>query len=487
VPATVKGGVHDIGKNLVSVVLGCNGYRVIDLGVMVPADRILDTAVAERADLVGLSGLITPSLDEMVAVAREMARRDMVMPLLIGGATTSRQHTAVRIAPEYRQPVVHVLDASRVTDVVASLLSPEQKPSFLETTRAAQARIREQHGALKRRRMLAWPEAVANRPRYAWTPDVIAAPGFTGLRVLHDVPLQELAAYIDWTLFFSVWELKGRFPGVLDHPQYGAAARELYEHARELLQMLVVGRRLTTRAVYGFWPANSDGDDIVVYEASTAGSRGRERLRFSMLRQQEEIPDGRPNRSLADFIAPLDSGLVDYLGAFAVSPGFGADELVAACERDGNDYDAIMIKALADRLAEAFAEYLHARVRREWGYGARERLSQDDLIAGRFRGIRPAFGYPACPDHSEERKLFALLEAGHAGFVLTESCAILPAASVSGLYFAHPDARYFAVGRVGRDQVEDYAGRKRMPVPEVERWLAQHLGYEPAEALGSRL
>jgi 5-methyltetrahydrofolate--homocysteine methyltransferase len=491
VMATVKGDVHDIGKNIVAVVLGCNNYEVVDLGVMVPADRILQTAVEEGADLVGLSGLITPSLDEMVFVAREMERRRITIPLLIGGATTSRQHTAVKIAPEFAQPVVHVVDASRAVDVVASLLSATNKPSFAAANRAEQNRIREQHGAHRRSPLLAWRDAQANRLRLDWNADVVARPSFTGTHLLDDVRLEDLVPYIDWTFFFSAWELKGRFPAVLDHPQYGAAARELYDHARTLLDRIVRDRLLTPRGVYGFWPAVSDGEDIIVMDpgsgigdrGSDPGSRipgpGDELLRFNMLRQQEQIADGRPNRSLADFIAPRDSGVIDYIGAFAVSADIGANDLAAAFERDLDDYHAIMTKALADRLAEAFAEYLHARARRDWGYGAGEQLTGDDLLAERYRGIRPAFGYPACPDHTEKRKLFDLLGAERAGISLTESCVMMPAASVSGLYFAHPAAKYFNVGRLGPDQVEHYARRKGVSVAEAERWLASNLSYEP--------
>jgi 5-methyltetrahydrofolate--homocysteine methyltransferase len=477
VMATVKGDVHDIGKNIVAVVLGCNNYEVVDLGVMVPADTILKTAIDERADLIGLSGLITPSLDEMVFVAREMERRGFRIPLLIGGATTSRQHTAVKIALEYSQPVVHVLDASRAVDVVSSLLSDTQRPGFDRANRQEQDRIRAQYAALKRRPLVPYATALAGRPKFSWTAGVVAKPSFTGARHI-DVPLADIVPYIDWTMFFAAWELKGRFPAILDHPQYGEAARDLYEHAKTVLDRIVREKLLTARGVYGFWPANSERDDVVVYTPDAA----RELTRFNLLRQQEETGDGRPYRSLADFIAPRESGIADYIGAFALTAGIGADDLVVAFERDHNDYDAIIVKALADRLAEAFAEYLHARARREWGYGAHERLSADDLIAERYRGIRPAFGYPACPDHSEKRKLFDLLQAEHAGIELTESFAMAPAASVSGLYFAHPEAQYFTVGRVGRDQVEDYARRKGISVSEAERWLTPNLGYDPTPA-----
>ncbi len=477
VMATVKGDVHDIGKNIVAVVLGCNNYEVVDLGVMVPAAKILQAAVDEKADMIGLSGLITPSLDEMAFVAREMERRGMALPLLIGGATTSRPHTAVKIAPEYSQPVVHVLDASRAVDVVSSLLNATQRPTFVAANRAEQDRLRQQHGAVRRRPLLSWQAAKANRLRLDWRPEVVATPSFTGARLLDDVRLEDVVPYIDWTFFFSAWELKGRFPAILEHPQYGPAARELYDHAQALLKQIVERKLLTLRGVYGFWTANTVGEDIVVQGAGTGG-QGAETI-FNMLRQQEEIGDEKPNRSLADFIAPVESGITDYLGAFAVTAGIGADALVARYEADHDDYHAIMVKALADRLAEAFAEYLHARARKEWGYGTNERLSRDDLIHEKYRGIRPAFGYPACPDHSEKTKLFALLGAERTGMALTESCAMTPAASVSGLYFAHPQAKYFNVGRIGRDQVEDYARRKNVPTGEVERWLASNLAYEP--------
>ncbi len=475
--ATVKGDVHDIGKNIVGVVLGCNNYEVVDLGVMVPADRILQAAADEGADMIGLSGLITPSLDEMVLVAREMERRRMTIPLLIGGATTSRPHTAVKIAPEYGGQVVHVVDASRAVDTVSSLLSPEQKPGFERRNREDQDRVREQHHNLRRRPLRPLAEARERRPAFEWTASAIATPVFTGSRPI-DVPIADLVPFIDWTFLFAAWELKGRFPGILDHPRYGAAARDVYDHARALLDRVCSEGLLSARGVYGFWPAHADGDDIVLYEAGASGPDAPPIHRFPMLRQQEENPDGRPQLSLADFVAPRSSGLTDFVGAFAVTSGIGAADLAASFERRLDDYQAIMVKALADRLAEAFAEYLHARARRDWGYGASEQLSSEDLVAERYRGIRPAFGYPACPDHSEKRRLFELLRPDRAGITLTDNCAMAPAASVSGLYFAHPDARYFAVGRIGRDQIADYAARKGEPVPEVERWLAPNLAYD---------
>jgi len=472
--ATVKGDVHDIGKNIVGVVLGCNNYEVIDLGVMVATDKILQAAVEHKADLVGLSGLITPSLDEMTFVAAEMERRQFTLPLLIGGATTSPQHTAVKIAPEYSHPVVHVPDASRVVDVVASLLSAEQRPAFDAANRAAQTRLREQHAGRRDRPILSIARARANRLRLDYSSP--AAPAFTGVRKV-DIALDELVPYIDWQFFFAAWELKGRYPKIFDDPKIGAAAKDLYGHAQKVLTDIVAGKLLRARGVYGFWPANADGDDIVLW-SPTGEPRSREVARFPMLRQQEVIADDKPNRSLADFVAPIDSGVTDYVGAFAVTTGIGVDALVRKYEAAHDDYSAIIVKALADRLAEAFAEYLHAQARQDWGFG--ERVSPDDLIEERYRGIRPAFGYPACPDHSEKGRLFTLLDARSQGLDLTESYAMTPAASVSGLYFAHPQSTYFAIQRIAQDQVEDYSKRKNMPVGEVERWLRPVLAYEPA-------
>jgi 5-methyltetrahydrofolate--homocysteine methyltransferase len=456
--ATVKGDVHDIGKNIVGVVLGCNNYEVHDLGVMVPAEKVLDTAREVGADVVGLSGLITPSLDQMVDAAHEMERRGLSLPLLIGGATTSRQHTAVKIAPEYSQPVVHVLDASRVVGVVASLIDPSRRAALDAENRAAQEQLRELHAERQRKPLLTIAEARANRAVVAF--DDLAPPSFTGLRVV-EPSLETLREYIDWQFFFYAWELKGKFPAILEQP----AARELYDDALEQLDEIVRKRQLTARGVYGFWPASSDGDDIVVHDDNST--------RFCFLRQQSAYGDSRPNRSLADYVAPAG----DHIGAFAVTAGIGLDEITARFEAEHDDYRSIIAKALADRLAEAFAEYLHEVARREW-YEQGGKLSTEQLIAERFRGIRPAFGYPACPDHSEKRKLFDLLDAENAGISLTESCAMIPPASVSGIYLGHPDVRYFSVGRVGRDQVEDYAVRKGMPLAEVERWLRPNLAYE---------
>jgi 5-methyltetrahydrofolate--homocysteine methyltransferase len=479
VMATVKGDVHDIGKNIVGVVLGCNNYEVIDLGVMVTTDKILQAAIDNKADIVGLSGLITPSLDEMVFVAAEMERRKMTLPLLIGGATTSPQHTAVRIAPEYSPPTVHVPDASRVVDVVSSLLSKENKAAFDQSNRAAQARLREQHAGRKDRPTLPIEKARANRLTLDYSSP--AVPSFTGLKKV-DIALDELVPYIDWQFFFAAWELKGRFPKILDDPTIGAAARDLYEHAQKLLKQIVAGKLIRARGVYGFWPANSDGDDILLYVPAHGsrepGAGSRQLLaKFPMLRQQEVIADDKPNRSLADFVAPVESGITDYVGAFAVTAGIGVDTLVKKYEAAHDDYSAIIVKALADRFAEAFAEYLHAQARKDWGYG--EALANDDLIDEKYRGIRPAFGYPACPDHSEKARLFSLLDARSQGLDLTESFAMTPAASVSGMYFSHPQSKYFAIQRVGADQIEDYARRKGLPAAEVERWLRPVLAYEP--------
>ena len=466
--ATVKGDVHDIGKNIVGVVLGCNNYEVIDLGVMAPAEAVLDTAVQEGCDIVGLSGLITPSLTEMVNVAKEMERRGLTLPLLIGGATTSRQHTAVRIAPEYSQPTLHVLDASRVVNVVSDLLAPERREALDHDNRVEQDRLRALYAEKEQQPLLPYRVAVERRTPIVWRKEDLAAPSFTGTRVV-EPGLDYLRPYIDWTFFFTAWELKGRYPAILDHPQHGAAARELFENANELLDRIVADGSLASRGVYGFWPATAEGDDIVLANG----------VRFPLLRQQADHGDSRPNRSLADYVAPADPDLVDHIGAFAVTAGLGADELAKRFEADHDDYQAIMVKALADRLAEAFAEYLHECARREW-YETGPRMSGEELLHEEYRGIRPAFGYPACPDHSEKGTLFDLLGAREHGIDLTESFAMTPAASVSGIYLGHPAARYFNVGRIGRDQVEDYARRKGVDRVEAERWLRPNLAYDPA-------
>ncbi len=450
--ATVKGDVHDIGKNIVGVVLGCNDYDVIDLGVMVPAEQILDTAERENVDVVGLSGLITPSLDQMVDVAREMDRRRIELPLMIGGATTSRQHTAVKIAPEYGNETVHVLDASRVVDVVSALLDPKRRTALDGENRELQEKLRVQHAEKIRKPLLTLDQARANRVTVS--PIELPAPPFVGVRLI-EPPLSELVPFIDWQFFFHAWDLKGKFPAILENP----AARELYDDAQALLRTILQGATLHPQGVYGYWPARAEGDDIVVAEK-----------RFSFLRQQADHGDGRPNRCLADYVASDD----DHVGAFAVAI-HGADELATRYEAALDDYSAIAVKALADRLAEAFAEWLHKRVRREW-YAPDEHLSDEDLLKENFRGIRPAFGYPACPDHSEKPKLVELLAAERAGIALTETFSMTPAAAVSGLYFHHPQSKYFAVGRIGHDQVEDYAGRRGIPLAEAEKSLSHSLG-----------
>ena len=477
--ATVKGDVHDIGKNIVGVVLGCNNYEVIDLGVMVPCERILSSAVQHGVDLIGLSGLITPSLDEMVHVARELQRSGLDLPLLIGGATTSAKHTAVKIAPAYNHATVHVLDASRSVGVVDRLIQRELRPAFDAANRAEQASLVEAHKRRQSGTLVPYADAVARRFTTDWSATPIDTPSFLGARVLEDYPLDKLVPYIDWSPFFMTWELKGKYPRIFDDETVGETARKLYDDARRLLDEIVEKKLLKARGVYGFWPAASYGDDIAVYADE---SRQQELLRFHTLRQQWERKGQTAFHALADFVAPHDSGRRDYLGAFAVSTGFGTDELAAKFDADHDDYNSIMVKALADRLAEAFAESLHQTARAEWGFGREEKLSHEDLIEEKYRGIRPAPGYPACPDHTEKRTLFDLLNAEEStGIRLTESFAMWPAAAVSGLYFAHPQARYFAVDRITRDQVEDYAKRKGMTIADIERWLAPNLGYEPAE------
>ena len=468
--ATVKGDVHDIGKNIVAVVLRCNGYDVTDLGVMVPAAKILDTAIAEKADLIGLSGLITPSLDEMIGVAREMERRSMQVPLLIGGATTSGKHTAVKIAPSYSGATVHVADASLAVGVMGKLLS-DNRDGYVGEVRAKQDQVRTAHAAsLGRRPLLSFADARARRLHMDWNAADVPAPDFTGTRPI-EVPIGELVPWIDWSPFFHTWELSGRYPKILDDPEKGDAARKLFADGQELLAQIVRDRSLTARGAYGFWPAAGDGDDLVVF----TDDRKHERVRIPMLRQQE---DKDVDLSLADFVAPASSGLLDHVGGFVVTAGIGQDALVRRFEADHDDYSSILVKALADRLAEAFAEYLHKKVRDHWGYGRTESLSQEQIIAEDYRGIRPAFGYPACPDHLPKQTLFALLDhADHHGVTLTESMAMLPTASVSGLYFAHPQARYFTVGRIGKDQVEDYARRMGLSLAAIERMIPSNLAY----------
>jgi 5-methyltetrahydrofolate--homocysteine methyltransferase len=476
VMATVKGDVHDIGKNIVGVVLGCNDYEVEDLGVMVPCEKILQTARDRGADMIGLSGLITPSLDEMVHVAREMEREGFQIPLLIGGATTSAKHTAVKIAPAYHGTVIHVKDASRCVPVVDRLTRPEQKAELDRENRAAQQRERENFARRRQRKLVPYAEAVQRRFAIGWKASEITRPSFLGARALRDFPLDEIVPYIDWSPFFMTWEMSGKYPMIFDDPRVGKEARKLFDDANALLCEIAAKKLLTANGVYGFFPANSDGDDIIVYADE---GRTSERARFCMLRQQWEREGQTSFRSLADYVAPVSSRIPDYLGAFAVTAGVGTEELVKRFEADHDDYNAIMVKALADRLAEAFAELLHERARQDWGYGKGENLSKEDLIGERYRGIRPAAGYPSWPDHTEKATLWQLLDAQPAtGIRLTESYAMWPPASVSGLYFAHPEARYFAVDLVTRDQVESYSARKKMPLKEVERWLAPNLGYD---------
>ena len=479
--ATVKGDVHDIGKNIVGVVLGCNNYRIIDLGVMVPAEKIIGTAAEEGVDLIGLSGLITPSLHEMIHVAREVERNGFELPLLIGGATTSRRHTAIKIEPAYHGPTVHVTDASRAVEVVGSLLSDDLRSEYARGVRENYRQIRETYKSrTPRTPLVPFAEASARRPALEWSAATIAVPEFTGVRVDDDYPLEELVPFIDWTPFFGAWELRGRYPALLEDEKVGEEARKLFEDARDLLDEIVDGRLLRARAAWGFFPAHTTGNDIVLFDDA---ARSETLATFSMLRQQRPRSEDGPCLALSDYVGP--EGTEDYIGAFAVTAGIGLDELVRRYETDHDDYRAIMVKAIADRLAEAFAEHTHQRARRAWGYGRKEDLTGEDLIKEKYRGIRPAPGYPACPDHTEKRRLFDLLQAEERiGVTLTESYAMDPPPSVAGLYFGHPEARYFNVGKIGRDQVEDYARRKRMTVESIERWLAPNLDYEPVDGVG---
>jgi len=479
--ATVKGDVHDIGKNIVGVVLQCNNYTVIDLGVMVPAQKILDAAKEHNADIIGLSGLITPSLDEMANFAVEMEREGLDIPLLIGGATTSRAHTAVKIAPRRSGPVIWVKDASRSVPVAAALLDDRQRPKLLEETEKDYASLRERHAQKNERPMVPLEKARANRTPIDWsdyTPPV-PAQGL-GVKEFHDYDLAELREYIDWQPFFNAWEMKGRFPDILNNPASGEAARKLYEDAQEMLDTLIKEKWLTANGVIGFFPANAVGDDIEVY---TDESRTEVRTVLHNLRQQGEHRDGIPNRSLGDFVAPKETGLADYIGAFAVTAGLGSVEKIKEFKAANDDYSAILLESLADRLAEAFAERMHQRVRTEfWGYQPDEQLDNEALIAEKYRGIRPAPGYPACPEHTEKVTLFELLDVTtRTGIELTESMAMWPGAAVSGWYFSHPQSQYFVVGRLAQDQVADYARRKGWTLREAERWLAPNLGYNPED------
>ncbi len=473
--ATVKGDVHDIGKNIVGVVLGCNSYEVIDMGVMVPCEKILEAAVKHDVDVIGLSGLITPSLDEMVYVAKEMKRLNMTTPLLIGGATTSAKHTAVKIAPGQDSPVVHVLDASRCVGVVEKLTNPESIDAFQAANLEEQAKLAASF-AQRQQTLVPYETALEKRFQTDWSSVQIDKPKKIGLTTLEDFSLAEIRKFIDWSPFFWAWELRGKYPKILNDPKMGVEATKLFKDAEEMMNEIVEGKQLKANGVYGFWPAASQGDDVLVYANE---SRKNVVAKFSMLRQQWERKGQDDFRSLADYVAPVDSGREDYIGAFCVTTGIGCSELAAKYEADHDDYKSIMVKALADRLAEAFAELLHKRARDEWGYGAAESLSEEDVISEKYRGIRPAHGYPACPDHTEKKTLFQLLEATDRTSVeLTESFAMMPAASVSGLYFGHPEARYFSVDRITKDQVEDYAERKGMSLRDVERWLSPNLAYD---------
>ncbi|HEY9126243.1 MAG TPA: methionine synthase [Acidobacteriaceae bacterium] len=472
--ATVKGDVHDIGKNIVGVVLACNNYEVIDMGVMVPSEKILERARQEKADIIGLSGLITPSLDEMVHVAREMERQGFKLPLLIGGATTSRAHTAIKIAPHYSEPVVHVLDASRAVPVTTSLLSDEGKSAFVAQHKAEYESVRRSHSAQKQK-LVSFETACERRTPIAWRVEDVAAPEFTGIRVFEDFPLERLREFIDWTPFFHTWELRGVYPRILDDEKQGAQARLLFAEANAMLDRIIAEKLLTARGIYGFFPANAVGEDVELYADET---RTTVRERFHFLRQQSDR-SAEPDISLVDFIAPKETGIADYIGGFAVTSGIGLKEMVERYKAQHDDYNAILAEAVADRLAEAFAECLHKCVRDAWGYGLQETITHDQMIREEYRGIRPAAGYPASPDHTEKGTLWRLLEVeAKTGIRLTESYAMWPGSSVSGLYFAHPEAKYFSVGKIGRDQVEEYSRRKGMSVAEVERWLGPYLNYE---------
>jgi 5-methyltetrahydrofolate--homocysteine methyltransferase len=475
--ATVKGDVHDIGKNIVGVVLACNDYEVIDLGVMIPCEEILRQARERKVDLIGLSGLITPSLDEMVHVAKSMEREGFEIPLLIGGATTSARHTAVKIAPQYHGIVIHVKDASKSVGVVDRLGRKDARAELDTQNRTTQEHERDTYGKRVQRKLVPYTEAVHRRFKIDWHASPLAVPSFLGARTLSTIPLEQIVPYIDWSPFFMSWELKGKYPKIFEDPKLGSRARELFDDAQKLLRHIVAEKRVAANAVYGFFPANTDGDDIVIY---TDESRTSEQMRFPALRQQWERDGQKSFRSLADYVAPRASGIPDYLGAFAVTAGLELESLVEQFEREHDDYNSIMSKALTDRLAEGLAEMLHKKARQDWGYGGDERLTIDDLIEEKYQGIRPASGYPSSPDHTEKRDLWRLLDVEKAAkIVLTESFAMYPGASVSGFYFAHPQARYFAVDFITRDQVENYAARKKMPRAEVERWLAPNLAYDP--------
>nr|MDQ5811130.1 cobalamin-dependent protein [Actinomycetota bacterium] len=482
VMATVKGDVHDIGKNIVGVVLQCNNFEIIDLGVMVPSSKILQTAREKGADFIGLSGLITPSLDEMVHNAKEMQREGFTIPLLIGGATTSQTHTAVKIAPNYEGATIHVKDASRAVGVVQNLVSEGQRASYARQIAADYEAVRAKHaGRRSRTRLTPLEKARANRTKIDWEGYTPPTPNVLGVRAFEGYPLDEIRDCIDWTPFFHSWQMKASYPKIFDDPEKGAEARRLFEDAQGLLDLIIAEDWLRARAVIGLFPANAlPSDDVEVYADE---SRTSVLTTFHFLRQQKVKSPGRPNRSLADFVAPKETGIEDYIGLFAVTAGIGAGECARRFEEEHDDYNAIMAKALADRLAEAFAELMHARVRREfWGYAADEDLGNDALLREEYRGIRPAPGYPACPEHTEKRILWDLLDVEkNAGISLTESCAMSPGAAVSGFYFSHPDSTYFGVAEIGRDQASDYASRKGMTLEEAEKWLAPNLGYDPEQ------
>ena len=472
--ATVKGDVHDIGKNIVGVVLGCNNYEVIDLGVMVPTEKILETAKKEKVDIIGLSGLITPSLEIMASVAAEMERQQFHLPLLIGGATTSKIHTAVKIEPNYSHPVIHVKDASRTVNVVANLIANNQE--YIQSVRDEYAQIREFHGKKKAKEYLTLDEARANKFQIDWSKDEIYKPKATGIFEMIDYPIAELRKYIDWNFFFFVWELKGRFPEILDDERQGEQARKVYEDANLLLDEIIEKKMIQANGIYGIWPAHAEGDDIVLFEDE---ARNKEYGRFYHLRQQEKKREGSPNFCLSDFVAPKEINKTDYCGAFAVTAGIGIEKWMAEYKADHDDYKAIMLEAVADRLAEAFAELLHEKVRQEyWGYAPDEKLSWDDILKVRYQGIRPAMGYPACPEHLEKKNLFDVLGAEKIGITLTEHFAMYPTAAVSGQFFAHPESRYFSLEKIGKDQVEDYARRKGVSVDLVEQFLPVNLNYK---------
>jgi 5-methyltetrahydrofolate--homocysteine methyltransferase len=476
--ATVKGDVHDIGKNIVGVVLACNSYEIIDMGVMVPPEKIIAKAKETGADIIGLSGLITPSLDEMVYVAKEMEREGMKIPLLIGGATTSRIHTAVKIDPCYSGPVIHVLDASKSVPVASALLSPDTNASITAQYKGEYEKARIDHASKKEdKNYITYEEARQNRIKIDWSVYTPKAPSFIGTKYFNHYDLAEIRKYIDWTPFFQTWMLKGRFPKIFDHPEIGVESKKLFDDANEMLDEVIQNKLLSANAVIGFYPANVVNDDTIeIY-----GDENRKEVirHFEMLRQQGKKGSNVPNISLADFIAPKETGVKDYMGFFAVTAGLGIEPLIEKYEKDLDDYKSIMIKAIADRLAEAFAECMHAHVRREyWGYAASETLSNDDLIDEMYVGIRPAPGYPACPDHTEKPPMFELIDAGKTGIILTESNAMYPASSVSGMYFAHPDSKYFGLGKIGKDQLESYAKRKNMSVKDMERWLSPNLNYD---------